>query len=84
MATHDTIIHVHLNDTGEDFYFGCIKAIYTRLDHKQVGCRKYRLYQHGLPYTNDKATIKRGEVVRMAQNKKKRLTLRHGKQELYI
>lgn len=67
MPRLDYIIHVHLNGGG-DYYFGCVKAIYTLLDDEQVGCRLPDIYKHGLPYSTEKATIQRGEVVRMPQS----------------
>ena len=70
MARTLKFVHVRLHD-GQDFYFGCVKAIYTLLDDEQVGCRLPDIYKHGLPYSTEKATIQRGEVVRMPQNKEK-------------
>lgn len=56
------VIHVHLLDTDEHYYFGSIQAIYDTLTREQIGIAPQTLYNKGLNemYANDKVVIRKG------------------------
>jgi len=70
------IIHVHFFlpiDGKHDYYFGSLKAIYTRFTPEQIGCNVENLWSSSIEPDNPKATrnclISKHEVVRCKQRK---------------
>lgn len=63
------VIHVHLLNTDEHYYFGSIQAIYDVFTKDEIGVAPQTLYNRGLDkmYVNDKVVIRKGVL----QQKKK-------------
>lgn len=60
-----TVVHVEI--TGQHFYFGSLTAIYTKFTSQQLGIalgtlRNYRVASDK-PYQNSKCTIRKGILV---------------------
>jgi len=66
-------VHVHFKESGADFYFGSISAIYALFTPADVGVTQNRLYQvkiePGKPYQNKICTIKVGPMYRKRGNR---------------
>ena len=62
------VIHVHLVNGRQDFYFGSIPAIYDTLSADDIGIRQSSLERVGLSkggvVLNKKACIRAGELIR--------------------
>lgn len=56
------VIHVHVLDTDEHYYFGSIQAIYDTFSANDIGVASQTLYNRGLneKYVNDKIVIRKG------------------------
>lgn len=56
------VIHIHILNTDEHYYFGSIQAIYDVFDKEQIGIAAQTLYNRGLDekYINDKVIIRKG------------------------
>ena len=56
------VIHVHILETDEHFYFGSIQAIYESFGKDYIGIAAQTLYNRGLDekYVNDKVVIRKG------------------------
>ena len=59
----------------KDYYFGSIRAMFTRFTAEQIGCTKGTLYAFGLeedhPKTTPKAIIRKEYIFRQPQENKK-------------
>lgn len=67
------VIHLHLLETDQHFYFGSIQAIYTVFQVHQIGVAAQTLYNRGLlmKYENDKVVIRRGFLIQKKNSKGK-------------
>jgi hypothetical protein len=69
----DKCVHVHFKDSGADFYFGSIAAIFYLFTPQDVGVTQNRLYQvklePGKPYRNKVCTINVGPLYRKRGNR---------------
>lgn len=56
------VIHVHVLDTDEHYYFGSIQAIYDTFTKDDIGIAAQTLYNRGLneKYMNDRIVIRKG------------------------
>lgn len=56
------VIHVHVLDTDEHYYFGSIQAIYDTFTKDDIGVAAQTLYNRGLneKYMNDRIVIRKG------------------------
>lgn len=56
------VIHVHVLDTDEHYYFGSIQAIYIVFTKEDIGIAAQTLYNRGLneKYMNDRIVIRKG------------------------
>lgn len=56
------VIHVHVLETGEHYYFGSIQAIYDTFTKDDIGIAPQTLYNRGLneKYVNNKVVIRKG------------------------
>lgn len=56
------VIHVHVLDTDEHYYFGSIQAIYDTFTKDDIGIAAQTLYNRGLneKYMNDRIEIRKG------------------------
>ena len=59
------VIHVHILDNDEHFYFGSIQAIYDTFGKDDIGIAAQTLYNRGLneKYVNDKVVIRKGLLI---------------------
>lgn len=59
------VIHVHILDTDEHYYFGSIQAIYDIFSKNDIGIAAQTLYNRGLneKYVNDKVVIRKGILI---------------------
>ena len=77
MATNTyTIFRVHFHeprDNKQDFYFGSLKAIYSKFTPEEIGCALQSLYSAKIRFGNYKATekcvVSKHEVVRKKNNR---------------
>lgn len=73
MSKKSRIVKVELftQDGSKEYYFGCLRAIFTELTEEQVGCKLPSLYSSGLskgkPYANSKCVIRYFELARSPQ-----------------
>ena len=68
-----TIIHVQSKETGNHYYFGSIKAIFTTLTRSEVGASYDTLVRRGFSKNPDyhetpKCIIRKGELIRMSKS----------------
>ena len=56
------VIHVHVLDTDEHYYFGSIQAIYDTFTKDDIGIAAQTLYNRGLneKYMNHRIVIRKG------------------------
>lgn len=55
------VIHVHLKETDQHFYFGSVRAIYDVLEVWHIGVAAQTLYNKKFyKYENDKVVIRKG------------------------
>lgn len=66
------VIHVHLLNTDEHYYFGSIQAIYDVFTKNEIGVAPQTLYNKGLNemYVNSKVVIRKG-LLQQKQKKSK-------------
>lgn len=66
------VIHVHVLDTDEHYYFGSIQAIYDTFTKDDIGIVAQTLYNRGLSefYMNDKVVIRKGILQQKKHTKK--------------
>jgi len=68
------IVHLQFN-SGENYYFGSIAAIFDTFTPERLGVSKSRLWSFGItperPYRNKICTIYRGEIKRKKGNRAK-------------
>lgn len=66
------VIHVHVLDTDEHYYFGSIQAIYDTFTKDDIGIAAQTLYNRGLSefYMNDKVVIRKGILQQKKHTKK--------------
>ncbi len=61
-------------DGRKEYYFGCLKAIYTKLTTEQIGVALSTLYQAGItaahPYANSRCMIRYVDITRVAQRER--------------
>jgi len=59
------VIHVHILDADEHYYFGSIQAIYDIFSKNDIGIAAQTLYNRGLDekYVNDKVIIRKGILI---------------------
>lgn len=69
----NTIYHVQFN-SGGNFYFGSIAAIFDKFLPEHLNVSKTRLWSYGItidkPYKNKICTIYKGEINRKKGNRK--------------
>ncbi|MFV0537628.1 MAG: hypothetical protein ACK5M3_09680 [Dysgonomonas sp.] len=58
------VIHVHILDKDEHYYFGSIQAIYDTFCKDEIGIAAQTLYNRGLDekYMNDRIVIRKGTL----------------------
>ncbi|MBR7035062.1 MAG: hypothetical protein IKI25_04795 [Bacteroidales bacterium] len=70
------IYHVRFNNSGKDYYFGSIAAIYETFDRETMGISQNRLYvahiDENHPFDNGKVLITKGRLERKKTNRNKR------------
>jgi hypothetical protein len=69
------VIHVHINESDENRYFGSITAMLNQTNNgKDLGVTRKALYGSGFAttgtFSNDICVITRGEIERMPGNRK--------------
>jgi hypothetical protein len=70
-SQHRQVIHVHILDTDEHYYFGSIQAIYDTFSKNDIGIAAQTLYNRGLDekYVNDKVIIRKGFLIAKSKTK---------------
>ena len=73
MDKEQKIIHLHVKETNEHYYFGSIKALCEKFDKDTIGIvysslRAVKLHERGL-YENNKCIIRQGTLIRTATNR---------------
>lgn len=65
------VIHLYLTETGENYYFGSILAMFEHFNRKQLGVASQTLYNtwKDEPYVTDKAVIRKGRLIQKKQRK---------------
>lgn len=68
-----TVIHLHLLETDEHHYFGCIANVYEFYTSEQLGISYGSLRNYGLsadnPYKNKKCIIRKGLLLSKSGNR---------------
>lgn len=65
------VIHVHVLNTDQHYYFGSIQAIYDILTKDEIGVASQTLYNKGLDtkYENSKVIIRKGVLFQKKKSK---------------
>jgi hypothetical protein len=69
------VIHLHLIDTHQDYYFGSISAMFQNFNRENLGVAAQTLYNSWKTedYITDKAIIRKGRLIQKQQQNRKRL-----------
>ena len=69
------VIHLHLIETDEDYYFGSLKALCENFNKEQIGITYTSLRNvspsEKHPFSNAKCIIKKGMLVQVETNRRK-------------
>lgn len=72
--TGSTIYHLHFKESGKDYDYGSIAAIYDEFSPEDIGISQQGLYDFGIkpkrPYSNKICMIRRGEIKRKKGKRK--------------